>query len=454
MDLPTGIHHHAPRLVYDKVHQRYAIVFVTGDDYLPPKLFGADVADCGNNNASTSQIQVARLSFVAETPVITSVLTVSEAHGGAFRPAFAYSPALQQFLVVWEDRRSAHGDPYLFDVYAQRLDTNLTATGTNFALEVGGSYANLDTSATWTPRPALAAGPTSFLASWFERENLGNVVIWHVNGNIIGASSSLQPTVDLAQATFANTTDTAPTGFLDNAYGPAAQEFLVAISSHTESLWGYYSSVRIQRLSADGKLLAAGGSEQNTVGTGYAVDYDTDDQIAVSVAADTSLKNSTGYLLSYTKHAPNHQTKDFDVWGSYILLPGEPLPPPELSQPQANAILDQLPSFAWKAVDVAVSYQLQVDDNSNFSSPIIDLKISNTTYNANALATAQIIGECGRATLWGSELEQRLESSYRYHASAKAYSEYSPRQVHIHGCHDHLYVEIRRHSHRLSGSDR
>src|SRR5690606_19147284 len=53
--LSSSTHLHSPQLTYDSKRQQYVAIFVEGDDYLPPKLFGADVNDCGNNIASSSQ---------------------------------------------------------------------------------------------------------------------------------------------------------------------------------------------------------------------------------------------------------------------------------------------------------------------------------------------------------------------------------------------------------------
>ncbi len=323
LNFESNLHQHSPRIVYNVEQQRFVLAFVLGDDYLPPTLAGGDASDCGDNPTSTSQIRVVELSFVNDKPVLEFPLTVSEAQGGAFRPALAYSAALKKYLVVWEDRRGTAGEPYLFDVYAQRLDRDLTAAGTNFTLSSGNKYINSDTSATWTPRPAVAASDTNFFTTWFEREGSNNSTTWYVQGQLIAATGESPAKFKLAETTFVNPpANRAPSGFLDTVYQTAAQEFLVAISSHTESVFGYSSSIRVQRLSSTGQLLKLDGNAQSTSDTGSAIDYTNDDQVSVAIAANGASNGDTGYALSYGKHALNQHAQDFDIWSSGAVVAG------------------------------------------------------------------------------------------------------------------------------------
>lgn len=317
LNVGSTVHQHSPRLVYNATRQRFVLIFVVGDDYLPPTLFGGEAADCGNNANSSSQARVAELHFVNDLPVIEFPLTISEAQGGAFRPALAYSAGMDQYLAVWEDRRSAAGEPYLFDVYGQRLDGDLTADGTNLALATGNNYVNSDTSATWTPRPAIAGNENTFLATWFEHESADNADLWRVQGQLVATNSTLHPQFQIAEITLVQPiANNAPTGFLDSVYHPSSQEFLVAMTSHIESVFGYFSSVRIQRINAAGQLLKLNGAIQDTPGIGAALDFANDDQITIAMAVN----NDTGYTMIYGKHAPGQHSQDFDVWSSRILL--------------------------------------------------------------------------------------------------------------------------------------
>jgi len=325
LNVGSTVHQHSPRLVYNATRQRFVLIFVVGDDYLPPTLFGGQAADCGNNANSTSQVRVAELHFVNDLPVIEFPLTISEAQGGAFRPALAYSAELDQYLAVWEDRRSAAGETYLFDVYGQRLDGDLTADGTNFALATGNNYVNSDTSATWTPRPAIAANKNTFLATWFEHESVDNADLWRVQGQLVATSSVLHPQFQIAEITLVQPiASNAPTGFLDSVYHPSSQEFLVAMTSHVESVFGYFSSVRVQRINAAGQLLKLNGAIQDAPGIGAALDFANDDQITIAMAANSTLSNDIGYTLVYAKHSPGQHSQDFDMWSSRILLTGVP----------------------------------------------------------------------------------------------------------------------------------
>jgi hypothetical protein len=327
VNVGSTVHHHSPRLVYNATRQRFVLAFAAGDDYLPPTLFGAASADCGDNAVSTSQVRVAELFFIDDTPMIEFPLTVSEAQGGAFRPALAYSQALDQYMVIWEDRRSAAGEPYLFDIYAQRLDGDLTADGTNFALSIGGSYVNSDTTATWTPRPALAAGESSFLATWFERQPSHDAAVWSIHGRLIPGIGAARDKFSIAETILIQRTDrTAPSGFVDSAYHGPSQEFLVALTSHIESVFGYFSSTRIQRIDLTGQLLKADGQIQDTPGIGTAIDFANDDQLTLALATNPTASSNTGYLVAYGKHAPNQHAKDFDIWAGRILVTGSITP--------------------------------------------------------------------------------------------------------------------------------
>jgi hypothetical protein len=318
----SASHSHSPSLVYNPDRERYALAYIEGDDYLPPTLFGAQTADCGDNPLSISRVKAVEFHLSSGMPVVDGYAGVSDA-GGAFRPRLAYTTGLRQYLAVWEDRRNAGGQAYRFDIYAQRLSGNLTANGSNLALAVGGDYTNGDNSATWTPRPAVAGGSDAFLNTWFAREARGNATTWSVRGRIVPLSGSPSATFAAAEMTFAEQhAGSAPIGFLSAAYSHPAREYFIGMTSHLESVWGYVSSARIQRVSTGGQILGLDGSIRGQPGVGHAVDYANDDQFSVALAVNPiSSPSTTDYMMVYGKHAPGRPAQDFDIWGVKVRMP-------------------------------------------------------------------------------------------------------------------------------------
>jgi hypothetical protein len=316
-------HYHSPSLVYNPTRHRYALAYVAGDDYLPPTLFGADTADCGNNASSTSGIRAVEFYFSGDSPVKGTVLDLSDVSGGGFRPYLAYSKTLNQYLAAWEDRRNASGQAYRFDVYAQRLSGDMALAGSDIVLAAGGDYTNYDTSATWTPRPAVAGGGDHFLTTWFSREVEDSAVIWSVKGNLISSGGTPGTVFTVAQMSFAQShAGQSPTGFLPAAYASTAREYLVGMTSHLESVWGYLSLARIQRISSDGQLLKMDGSPQSTPGVGYSVDYENDDQIAMGLVVNpVSGAGTADYMAVYAKHRTDQTAQDFDIWSVRVQIP-------------------------------------------------------------------------------------------------------------------------------------
>jgi len=316
-------HRHSPSLAYNPARHRYALAYVAGDDYLPPTFFGADTTDCGNNASSTSGIRATEFYFSGDSPVIGSLLDVSDVNSGAFRPNLTYSNTLSQYLVAWEDRRNAGGEAYRFDVYAQRLSGDMTVAASDIALATGGDYTNYDTSATWTPRPAMAGGDDHFLATWFSREVEDSAVIWSVEGNLISSGGTPGTVFTITQMSFAQShAGQSPNGFLSAAYASTAQEYLVGMTSHLESARGYLSLARIQRISGDGQLLKTDGSPQSTPGIGYSVDYENDDQIAMALAANpVSGVGTADYMTVYAKHQRAQTAQDCDIWSVRVQIP-------------------------------------------------------------------------------------------------------------------------------------
>lgn len=318
----TG-HRHSPSLIYNPARRRYVLAFVEGDDYLPPTFFGAQTADCGNNASSTSRIKAMEFYFSGDSPVGGPIVNISDGNTGAFRPRLAYSASLNQYVVAWEDRRNASGQAYRFDVYAQRLGGDMTITESDIPLATGGDYTNYDTSATWTPRPAVAGGDDRFLVAWFDRRVEDSAVIWSVKGRLVPASGAAGTPFTIAEMPFAQShTGQSPTGFLAAAYLPTTQEYLVGMSSHLESLWGYMSFALVQRVNSNGQLLKMDGTPQGSPGVGYSVDYENEDQIAIGMAANPiGGVRTADYMGVYSKHLRNKPAQDYDVWSVRIQIP-------------------------------------------------------------------------------------------------------------------------------------
>jgi hypothetical protein len=314
---------HSPSLVYNPTRQRYALAYVAGGDYLPPTLFGADTGDCGDNASSASTIQATEFHFSGESPVVESPVDVSDVSDGAFRPNMAYSSGLNQYLVAWEDRRSAEGEAYRFDIYAQRMSGELATVGSDIPLAVGGDYTNYDTSASWTPRPAVAGGGDGFLVAWFSRDTENSALIWSAEGKLISSGGTATTAVTLARMSFAQPhPGQSPTGFLAAAYASVAEEYLVGITSHLESVWGYLSSARIQRVSHGAHLLKMDGSAQNTASVGYALDYENEDQIALGLSVNAeSGSDAADFLAVYARHGTDQAPQDIDIWGVRVRVP-------------------------------------------------------------------------------------------------------------------------------------
>lgn len=319
-------HQHSPALIYQPTSQDYVLAYVDGDDYLPPKLFGAATDDCGNQVASTSNIKTAVFTTTSNTPQPQQILSVTAEQKGAFRPAIAYSSSLQEYLIAWEDRRQAGGNNFRFDLYTQTLSNTttisnsnaLTLTGINSALATGSDYTNLDNSATWTPRPVISAGLNQFLISWFQRTTTSNGAQWAVMGQLNPNQGT--PSFPIFAITYANGhPGDAPTGYLAATYTGATGDYLVGVTTHLETFTGYFSAAQIQRVTATGQLLSLAGMPQDTPSIGEAIDLSSDSQLSLAMT-DTS-NQPTGEsrtLFLYGKHAPGQPAQDFNIWGAQL----------------------------------------------------------------------------------------------------------------------------------------
>jgi hypothetical protein len=314
---------HAPDVAYQPVRDNFLLTFSSGEDYLPPTLLGANTADCGNNVSSTARIDLAEFAFINGVPMTARRVTLSGAQG-AFRPRVARSPAGGSLLVVWEDRRAGSTDqPNRFDVYAQQLSSNLVAQGGNLLLASGSHYYLEDDSATWTPRPAVAAGNTGFLVAWFDHQPQAAIQNWSVQAAFVPATGAPGTPFPIAGTSYAQQhLGEAPTGSLSLAYSRAMGEYLVGFTLYTESFFGYLSSALVQRVGASGQLLRVDGSLLPEPGIGRAVDYAVDNQLFVALAENpNSGPDISDVLVLYSKRRPGGHARDMDIYGARVTYP-------------------------------------------------------------------------------------------------------------------------------------
>ena len=322
---------HSPALTYNQGRALFAIAYVDGDDYLSPTLMGASTADCGNNQESNSQIQLAEFSVSENSVLFHDTLTVTQNGNGSFRPDIQYGQMQDNYQVVWEDRRDAGQDAFRFDLYMQTITNTVSAlsgieitgaraitrTGGNLALDTGINYANLDESSTWTPRPAIARNGSQTLVTWFAHATSQLPHIWSAQGRFYEGGMLSQPFSIMQMSYVEEHNGNAPTGFLSAISPVGEQEYYVAMTSHLETIWGYFSSLQFQRLDTNGKLLAMDGSEQSRASSGEPLDYDTTGQLSVDIVAAGGSQLTNAFIV-YSKHPVGRSNQDFDIWRTQI----------------------------------------------------------------------------------------------------------------------------------------
>ncbi|RRR78643.1 MAG: hypothetical protein EI684_00110 [Candidatus Viridilinea halotolerans] len=317
-------HYHSPHMQYDTVRQQFVLVAVVGSDYLPPTLGGASTADCGNDHASTSRI-VAQ-SFTINTAGQVNVVNeqaISPAVG-AFRPHVALHPTNNHYMVVWEDRRTSDA-AYAFAVYGQRLTPNLAAVGNHLVLAESQNYENMHANSTWTARPRVAASATEFLSIWFERKGEVSEPSWATVGRTIASNGTLTTPFEIDLVSFTDSRfEQTPTGFLDVVYVPANNEYVVGNATFAERPWGFFSEVRLQRVTADGRLLRfQDGATTATPDSGL-LDATHQDRIGINLVNT----GDTEILAVYSKPPTDaRHGQDFNIWhvrGGIGAAPQEP----------------------------------------------------------------------------------------------------------------------------------
>ena len=417
--IPLGgdTHLHSPDLVYNPTTGHYVVAYVAGDDYLPPAIFGAninDIADCGNNQASSSEIKVSEFHFDGNLLSVDKTMTISAQAAGAFRPKLAYDSMQNAYFALWEDRRNAGGNAYHFAVYGQALSADLANSLENIELHNNSSYDNGDNSAVWTPRPAIVAGNGQFLATWFEQAKSTNTTTWSVQGRFVSIAAVSNQFLISRMTYMQSHTGNAPAGFLMNGFATQGQEFLIALSSHSESPTGYLSSVRVQRIDADGQLLRLDGSQRSTATIGDKIDLVLDTQLMPSLI---SYEHGTDqhYLIVYSKHAPDKHMQDFDIWSNQIVLNRPPTHTPTTPvTPAATATRATTPTpkvspTATKTVSSATPVITLTPPESATPSPTATPTIPAGSNEITPTATKTVASATPAITLTPSETPSRQQ---------------------------------------------
>lgn len=313
---------HSADVAYVPTSNSFVMSFVRGDDYLPPKMFGSNTADCGNNPDSTSRIELARFALINNAPVITERLPLTADHG-AFRPQLARHSGTGSFMIAWEDRRDSEEQPYRFDVYARGLSKNLVPQPGNIPLQIGSYYFNDDDSATWTPRPIVTAGANGFLTAWFDHNVQPGGHLWTVLARLIPFNGQPGASFTAAKSSYGEAhPGSAPTGFLAGAWNPIADEYLLGMSIFKETFVGYRPYVLVQRIDPTGKLLHLDGTALTETDGGFPVDPDLDNQLYIAITVNPWVNNSrSDYLLLYSKRAPIGGSRYPDIWSLRVGLP-------------------------------------------------------------------------------------------------------------------------------------
>lgn len=307
---------HSPALAHNRKNDTFLLAFVRGSDYLPPSLFGAESDDCGDSASSASGIFGKALRDRGKKrPRTVESYRISDVHKGAFRPQVTFEPGTGEFVVVWEDRRR-HASPDVFDLAAQRIaDTGRRQRGSD-RLIVRGIQAG--TVAPWSPRPAIASSRRGYLVTYFVGNNTGSV--WRAN------AVSLDPDLETVRSRVLTTMvygsshpGDEPTASASLSFSNALNAYLYVQSAQFESLWGYVSTVTAVRITPSGLPRRLDGRKAKPGSVGEALDFTLDTQQQPVVVAAPRSGNLT-FLVVFSKHEPDNEEKDFDIWASRVRL--------------------------------------------------------------------------------------------------------------------------------------
>jgi hypothetical protein len=137
---------------------------------------------------------------------------------------------------------------------------------------------------------------------------------------------------------------------------------------------------QVDYMTADGTALA--GSDYTAAsGTLIFADGVSSQPIVVHLLGDSKVESSETFVINLSNP---QQAEIGDGQGLGTITNSTP----KLRKPVQNAFTrDTTPTFTWNAITGAVRYQIQVDNNSDFSSPVFTVASTTTTYTrSTALA--------------------------------------------------------------------
>jgi hypothetical protein len=281
----------------------------TADNYLV--VWEADDLPTDNEFEIFGQLVSAKGEKLGSELRISSVRTDGDATSGAFRPAIAYNPAANEYLVSWEADDLATDEE--FEIFGQRL----SATGA----EVGAddfriSSVGMDGDATRDAfEPAIAYNPAAneYLVSW-EADDLATDNEFEIFGQRLSATGAEVGADDFRISTVGTDGDAGRDALEPAiAYNPKANEYLVS--------WKADDLPTNDEFEIFGQLVSANGAKLgseiriSTVGTGGDPDRDvTSPDIAYNPTANE-------YLVSWSADGLPTDN-EFEIFGQRLSATG------------------------------------------------------------------------------------------------------------------------------------
>jgi len=175
------------------------------DESAPAAAWGSDRFLVAWQDAGAGEYDIVART-VASNGDLGSALVLASWEWDQIRPALAYSPEDESFLVVWEDHHWGWGEDW--DIYARRVDTGGAAVGSLLAISWEGDDPRT------APAIAYNSGNTEYQVVWEYETSDGNWDLYRrrvsPGGELLGVSAAL------AELT---TQETAPAAAGDGEYG-------------------------------------------------------------------------------------------------------------------------------------------------------------------------------------------------------------------------------------------
>lgn len=261
-----------PHVAYNSTRNEYLVVW----------------SDQRNTRTNGSDIYGQRVS--ADGTLIGSDVAIATAPGPQLYPRVAYSPDADEYLVVWQDSRTARTTST--DVFGQRIDGDGSLLGSNFATSDSNGAQN---------QPDVTYSPDSrrYLVVWDDERNVAAVDVYAQLVTNAGTHDGANFPLSTASSSQEN---------VNVSYNSSAGEFLVA----WEDLRDYSvtkTDIYGQRVGADGAL--RGGDISLSTGSS--------DEIEPILAFGA---NPSGYLLVW-RDQRNEPGTGGDIFGRALSGVGE-----------------------------------------------------------------------------------------------------------------------------------